>query len=324
MTFSTVQPRTQRPARRRRLAIGAYIPPRATRRARGRLGFFLVVPTVLMVIIFFLFPMANAFYYSLIDFDGIDLNPPFVGLDNYATMLTDPKVGEALQHNLVWIVLGTVSPMVIGLVLALLTWDIRRGSKLYRAAFFLPYVLPQVVIGIVWGWIYDPMRGWLNKSLEAIGLERLQTGWLGDPDVALFAVLFTAIWATFGFAYVILLSALNNVDVELLDASKIDGARWIQRVWYIVLPQIMPVFIMVTTLTLIGGFSVFDIIFVMTGGGPARASEVLGTYSYTQAFGQSNISYGTTLALLITGLAVPFTVALNYLQRRLSLEGAAS
>jgi raffinose/stachyose/melibiose transport system permease protein len=176
----------------------------------------------------------------------------------------------------------------------------------------------------VWGWIYEPSRGWLNRALEAVGLGSLTTGWLGNPRTALYAVIGTAVWATAGFVFVIILSALRNVDVELVDASRLDGANAMQRLRYIVLPQIMPVFLMVTTLTLIGGFSVFDIIFVMTGGGPAGATEVLGTYAYSSAFQLNRISYGTTLALVITLMAVPFAIWLNRLQRRVSLQGTGA
>jgi ABC-type sugar transport system permease subunit len=214
--------------------------------------------------------------------------------------------------------------MVIGLALALLMWAVRKGSLFYRLAFFFPYILPGVAIGVVWGWIYDPVSGWLNRALNAIGLSWLTTGWLGNADTALYAVLATAVWATSGFIFVILLSALRNVDVELVDAARIDGANGLQRIWYIILPQIMPVFLMITTITLVGGFSVFDIIFIMTGGGPAGATEVLGTYAYTNAFQLNRISYGTTLALVITVLAIPFAVALNRLQRRVSLQGTGA
>jgi ABC-type sugar transport system permease subunit len=190
-------------------------------------------------------------------------------------------------------------------------------------AFFLPYVLPQVAVGVVWGWIYEPSRGWLNKALETVGLDAITTGWLGNPDTALYAVLATAVWLTLGFVFVILLSALKGVDMDLVDAARLDGANGWQRLIHIVLPQIMPVFLMVTTITLLGGFSVFDIIFVMTGGGPAGASEVLGTLAYSSAFQLNRISYGTALALVITLLAIPFAVWLNRLQRRVSLEGTS-
>jgi ABC-type sugar transport system permease subunit len=147
------------------------------------------------------------------------------------------------------------------------------------------------------------------------------TGWLGNPDTALYAVLGAAIWSIVGFVFIIFLSALRNVDVDMMDAARLDGANGLQRLRYVILPQIMPVFLMVTTVTLLGGFAVFDIVFVMTGGGPAGATDVLGTEAYSQAFQLNRISYGTTLALVITVMAIPFAIALNRLQRRLSLQG---
>src|SRR5215212_4521049 len=236
--------------------------PAVTRRAQTRLGLLLALPALIMTVVFFLFPMGSALYFSVVDFDGIDPTPEFVGFANYTEMFTDPEVWHALSNNVIWIVIGTAAPMVIGLLIAVLIWSVQRGSVIYRLAFFLPFILPGVVIGIVWTWIYDPANGWLNRALGAIGLESLQRGWLGDPSLALYAVLATAIWA----------------------------------------------------------YSVFDIVFIMTGGGPADASNVLGTYSYTQAFQLSRIGYGTTLALLITVLSVPFAVALNRLQRRMALQ----
>lgn len=297
--------------------------PRVTRRAQARLGIILVIPVTVMVVVFFLVPLGNALYFSVVDFDGLNPNPPFIGAENFIRMFNDEKVWQSLGNNLIWIVVGTISPMVIGILVAMMLWSVQRGSVVYRLIFFLPYVLPGVAIGIVWGWIYDPVNGLLNQALRAVGLGDLARGWLGEPDVALYAVLATAIWAGTGFAIVIFLSALRNVDVELIDAARIDGANSAQRIWYIVLPQIMPVFLMVLTLTLVGGFSVFDIIFIMTGGGPAGATDVLGTYAYNNAFQLNNIGYGTTLALLITILSVPIAVMLNRLQRRLSLQGTS-
>jgi raffinose/stachyose/melibiose transport system permease protein len=310
-----------RRGRSRRITSDA---PAFTRRAQTRLGLVLVAPVMVMTAVFFLFPLVNAIWYAFVDFDGLNPAPPWVGVSNFTEIAQDRDVWAAFGNNVVWIVLGTAAPLVIGLTLALLMWSVRRGTVAYRIAFFLPYVLPQVAVGVVWGWIYDPLRGWLNRVLEAVGLGRLTTGWLGNPDTALYAVLGTAVWAYSGFVFVILLAALRNVDTELVEASRLDGANALQRLWYIVLPQIMPVFLMVTTLTLIGGFAVFDIVFIMTGGGPAGATDVLGTVAYASAFELSRISYGTALALVITVLAVPFAVWLNRLQRRLSLQGTGA
>jgi raffinose/stachyose/melibiose transport system permease protein len=292
----------------------------ATRTAQRRLGVLLVLPTVVIMAVFLVFPLGNAFYYVFVDFNGIDPTPPFVGLANFAELAQDPDVWGAFRNNVIWIVIGTAAPLVLGLGLALLLWGVQRGAALYRVAFFLPFVLPPVAVGVVWGWIYEPTRGWLNRVLEAVGLESITRGWLGDPDTALYAVLATAIWTAVGFVFVIILSALRNVDTEQVDASLLDGANWFQRLRYVVLPQIMPVFVMVTAITLIGGFAVFDLVFVMTGGGPADASDVLGTVAYSNAFQLNRISYGTTLALVVTALAIPFAVWLDRVQRKLSLE----
>ena len=292
---------------------------RATRRAQGLLGVVFLLPTAILTVVFFLFPLASAVYYSLVDFHGFEDNPPFVGLANYQRMFADPDMWHALGNNVTWIVIGTIAPLVIGLTLAMLQWSLVRGSMAYRLAFFLPFVLPGVVIGIVWKWIYDPINGWLNQALELVGLGELARGWIGDPDTALYAVLATAVWSATGFVMVIFLSALRNVDLELVEASYLDGANALQRLWHIILPQIMPVFLMVATVTLVGGFSVFDIVFIVTGGGPANATSVLGTFAYKNAFQLNEISYGTTIAMLITALSVPCAVLINRLQRRLSL-----
>lgn len=299
------------------------VPP-ATAKAQARLGMALVVPLLLVVVIFLIFPLITAIYYAFVDFNGLNPNPPWVGIDNFTELAQDPSVWAAFQNNIIWIVIGTIAPLVIGLGYAMLVWGMGRGSAFYKTVLFLPYVLPQVAVGVVWGWIYAPARGWLNKGLELVGLDALTRGWLGDPDTALYAVLATAVWATSAFVFVIFLSALGNVDVDLVDAARLDGANWGQRLRYVIIPQIMPVFLMVTTITLIGGFAVFDIIFVMTGGGPAGATEVLGTYAYSSAFQLNRISYGTTLALVITVLSIPFAVGLNRLQRRLSSQGTTA
>ena len=314
-------PPTERARARARRPLSRSGVSSATRREQARLGVLLVIPAVLLMAVFLLFPLANAIYYVFVDFNGIDPSPPWIGLRNFTELAQDPDVRTAFVNNIVWILIGTAAPLVLGTGLALLLWGVRRGSTAYRISFFLPYVLPQVAVGVVWGWIYEPSRGWLNRTLEMVGLDGLTAGWLGDPDTALYAVLATAVWTAVGFVFVIVLSALRNVDTELVDAALLDGANWFQRLRYIVLPQIMPVFVMVTAITLIGGFAVFDLIFVMTGGGPAGASDVLGTVAYSNAFELNRISYGTTLAVVVTAMAIPFAVWLDRLQRRFSLEG---
>src|SRR5687768_856106 len=216
---------------------------------------------VLLVAAFFLVPLVNSIYFAFVEFNGFEANPPFIGLGNFVELANDPNVWPALKNNLIWIIVGTTAPLLIGLIVALLLWNVRRGSTFYRLAFFLPYILPAAAIGVVWSWIYDPIRGWLNLVLTAVGLGGLAAGWLGNPETGLAAVLVSAVWTSTGFVVVSFLAALRTVDLDLIDASTIDDANAPQRLWYVTLPQIMPVFLMVTTITLIGGFAVFDPVF---------------------------------------------------------------
>ena len=134
-------------------------------------------------------------------------------------------------------IVGTIAPMAIGLLLAMLLWRRPPGFTLFRTIFFMPQVLSSVVIGIIWNWIYNPMFGNLNKMLDAVGLENVSRGWLGDPEVALYAVLVAAIWATIGFVFVVFLAGLQNVSKDLLEAATIDGANIWQRFKNVTVPQ---------------------------------------------------------------------------------------
>jgi raffinose/stachyose/melibiose transport system permease protein len=230
--------------------------------------------------------------------------------------LGDEVALKAFANNVIWVILGTVSPVVLGLFEALLVWSGARGSLLFRTLYFLPFVLPLVVVGIVWQWIYHPLFGIVNTVLDGVGLEGLSRGWLADPHTALYAVLIAAIWGQTGFCFLILHASLQNVDMSTVEAAMIDGANWFQRAWSIIIPQIAPQITMVTAVTLIGGFAVFDIIYVMTGGGPGNASEVLATYTYKTAFQQNQAGYGSSLAMLITVLSLVLSVVFVRLRER--------
>lgn len=264
---------------------------------------FLIIPIVFYAI-FFLVPLLQSVVISLTDWDGVRQVRNFVGLANYARMLTDPLVRVALGHNLIWILVGTASPIIISLGLGMLLWPSTRGSNLFQAAYFMPQILSTVVVAAIWSKVYHPLIGLLNKALEAAGLGHLTLGWLGSMQWALPAVLIAAIWAYFGFTLVVILAGLQTVDVDLLDAASIDGANGLQRFWNVILPQLGPVLTMITAYTLIGGFNVFDIVWVMTAGGPANATDVLSTVLYKRAFMEDHVAYGTSLALMLTALSL--------------------
>jgi ABC-type sugar transport system permease subunit len=283
---------------------------------RNRAGYLFVLPAFLLYLVFMIYPFFYSIYLSFTDWNGATQVKNFVGLQNYRELFSDELLWTALKHNLIWVVIGTIAPMVIGLLLAVLLWRQPRGFALFRTVFFMPQVLSPVVIAIVWGWIYNPIFGLLNQSLDRVGLESVSRGWLGDPDFALYAVLVAAIWAETGFVFVVFLAGLQNVSKDLLEAATLDGANAWRRFKDVTIPQLSNVINVVTALLLIGGFSVFDIIFVMTAGGPANATEVIATYTYTEAFTQNRIGYSTTLSLIMTVISLVASVVFIRLRER--------
>ena len=286
------------------------------RRQQMRYAILFVAPALIVYLVFMVYPFLYTIYLSLTNWNGVDPDKDFVGLANYARMFGDGAALQSFFNNVIWVIIGTIAPVVIGLLEALIVWSVTRGSVIWRTLFFLPFVLPLVVVAVVWQWIYHPLYGVVNTVLDSIGLDGLSRGWLADPQTALYAVLIAAIWGASGFCFLILNASLQNVDMSTVEASMIDGANWFQRAWNVVIPQIAPQLTMVTTVTLIGGFAVFDIIFVMTGGGPGHASEVLGTYTYKAAFNQNEAGYGSALAMLITALSFLSAVIFVRLRER--------
>lgn len=293
---------------------------RAGRARRGwtrhRAGILFVLPAFLLYALFVVYPFFQSLYFSLTSWDGVSATKPFVGLQNYRELIRDNLLWRSLGHNVIWVVIGTIAPMVVGLFLAVLLWGRPRGFTLFRTVYFLPQVLSPVIIAIVWQWIYNPIFGILNVGLDRIGLENVSRGWIGDPDVALYAVLAAAIWAETGFVFVIFLAGLQNVNRDLIDAATIDGANAWQRFWNVIIPQLSNVLTVVTALLLVGGFSVFDIVFVMTAGGPNNATELIATYTYKEAFTQNRVGYASALSLVITVLSLIASVTFIRLRER--------
>jgi ABC-type sugar transport system permease subunit len=265
-------------------------------------GYAFILPALLLYIIFFVYPFVVSIYYSFISWKGAG-SKQFVGLANYQRLFSDSLLWQSLGHNLIWVVVGTASPIVIALLLGALLWRGVRGMAFFRVVYFLPVVLAEVVTAIIWNWIYHPLFGALNQILKFIGLGGLARGWLGDPNTALLAVLVTAIWGYFGFAFVVIMAGLQDVNFELVEAATIDGANSRQRFWYILIPELRHVLTMITAFTLIGGFNVFGIVFVMTQGGPGTATQVIATYMYRE-FAANNIGYSATLSLVMTAISL--------------------
>ncbi len=271
---------------------------------RYRAGYMFLAPSAILYTLFMIYPFFQSIYLSFTDWNGVGPIGDFVGLQNYRDLIHDDLLWRSLGHNVIWVIIGTVGPLVIGLFLAILLWRQPKGFTLFRTIYFLPQVLSPVIIAIVWGWIYNPVFGLLNQGLDAIGLKTISRGWLGDSDTALYAVLVAAIWAEIGFVFVVFLAGLQTVSKDLLEAATLDGANAWQRLKDVTIPQLSNVITVITALLLIGGFSVFDIIFVMTQGGPNHSTEVIATYTYTEAFTQNHAGYSATLSLVLTVISL--------------------
>ena len=278
-------------------------PARSRLEARQRAGFWFVLPALVVYIVFFGLPFAATIWLSFTSWNGTGV-PDFNGLTNWTRLVADGAMWAALGNNMIWVVGGTAVPIFVGLILSVMLWTDARGSIVYRTAFFLPVVLSPVVIGIIWMWIYNPLFGLLNTALRGVGLGSLAVGWLGEPETALYAVLVTAIWSYVGFCVVVLFAGLQKVDPELVAAARIDGANAQQRFRHVIVPQIRPVLTMVIVYTVIGGFNVFDVVWVMTQGGPNNATEVIATYTYEVAFRANDYGYGATLSMIMSLIAL--------------------
>jgi len=274
-------------------------------------GYLFILPAVLLYIIFFIYPFINTVYFSLTNWNGVDPQKTFVGFNNYIRMVKDLMVWRSIYHNLIWVVIGTLIPIVIGLMISVLLWEEKtKGRIIFQVIYFMPVVLSQVIVGITWGWIYNPVFGILNRLLKTIGLGSLCRGWLGDPKLALYMLLIAAIWAYSGFCIVVLLAGLQGMDSNLLDAAKCDGANFWQRFINVIIPQLSSVLTMLVVYTAIGGFKVFDIVFIMTKGGPANSTEVISTYTYNQSFQLNSIGYGAALCMLMGFISLIFSIIL--------------
>ncbi len=290
-------------------AVGAHPGPGGTYRARRhwaryRAGYLFLAPSAILYAMFMIYPFFQSIYLSFTDWNGVGPIGDFVGLQNYRNLIHDDLLWRSLGHNAIWVVIGTIGPLVLGLLLAMLLWRQPRGFALFRTVYFLPQVLSPVIIAIVWGWVYNPVFGLLNQGLDSIGLDGISRGWLGDSSTALYAVLVAAVWAETGFVFVVFLAGLQTVSKDLLEAATLDGANAWQRLKDVTIPQLANVITVITALLLIGGFSVFDIIFVMTQGGPNHSTEVIATYTYTEAFTQNHAGYSATLSLVLTVISL--------------------
>ncbi len=271
-------------------------------------AYLLLAPAMITFMLFMLIPMLLTFGLSFFNWSGISLSSlEFAGLSNYSKMLDDDVFWQALKNNMIFIGLGMTAAVLLGLMVAVLLEQNFRGSNFFRGLFFLPTVLSIVVIGIVFTFLLSPVFGVLKPLLNLIGVDA-DPAPLGDPQAALYTLIGVETWRSFGFAMFLFVAGLKALDFNLVEASRLDGANGWQTFWHVTLPQLRPVTLMVATLVGIGMLKLFDLVYVMTGGGPQHATEVLNTASYYSAFQFNQVGYGATFAVVLLFITFMLTV----------------
>ncbi|HUW86917.1 MAG TPA: sugar ABC transporter permease [Candidatus Paceibacterota bacterium] len=237
---------------------------------------------------------------------------PFVGFKNFHNALTDSSLLDSFRRTVYFTVLSTALEMSLGLILGLLMSQKIRGRWLLRAAVLLPWALPTVVNATMWRYIFNADYGPLNALLTQLGVIESYKPWLGTPNVALHMVIFADVWKNSSIIAFFVMAGLTTIPGDVLEAAKVDGANALRTFFSIMLPLLKPVLIVAMVLRTIEAFKVFDIVYIMTRGGPAGGTTSLALYSYQMAFSNQNFGYGSSLALLI--VVVTFSLALFYMR----------
>jgi len=272
--------------------------------------FLFLLPTLVLIGIFVIWPIVNSFQLSFYKWNGIAPTREFIEFDNWSRLLRDDIFVKAFRNNLVVVSLSIAIQMPIGMGLAVL---LDQGGRfflfrLFKTIYFFPMLMSSVAIGILFKYIYDPSFGLINPALEAVGLDSWTRAWLGNTGTSLYAVIAVICWQYTPFYMVLFLAALTSVPEELRDASLIDGAGEGRYYWHIALPLVSGTVRTAIILSLIGSLKYFDLIWVMTEGGPSNSSELMATYMYKKAFPSFEVGYGSTVAsalfIIVMGLAV--------------------
>lgn len=279
----------------------------------------LVLPALALFVVFALVPMVQAVYYSFFSWNGLGPLDEFAGVDNYRTALADEVFRSAIAHNFVLVGLSLAIQLPLGLGVALLLNRPLRGRTVLRLMIFVPYVLAEVVAGVIWLLMLQP-RGVVDAILQTFGLEWARQLWLGDQRIALYTVFVVLTWKYIGFAIILFLAGLQGVSPDLSEAAALDGATWWQTQRRITIPLLGPTIRIWAFLSMIGSLQLFDMVWILTKGGPGNATQTMATYLIQQGFDRGRLGYGTAAAVIL--FVISLTVALLYQRFVLSIDTA--
>jgi raffinose/stachyose/melibiose transport system permease protein len=286
---------------------GSSRPVRRAPRLGRRLGPYLyLVPGLAVVVGILYFGIGYNAYVSLLEWSGLGTDRTFVGLQNYRDILVDETFWLAMRHSAVFAAVTIVAQMILGLAFALLLHTRVALATVYKIIVFLPVVLAPAVMAPTFRRLFDANDGDLNRLLGAVGLGGLQGDWFADPDMALYCLAAVNVWQWTGFSFILYYAALTLLDRSIFQAARIDGAGPVRMIWSIVLPLLRGTHWTLLILGVVGVLKTFDIVFLITAGGPGQETEMLPTYIYDQAVTQFHAGYSAALSvvLLLVSLAV--------------------
>ncbi|MDL5610793.1 carbohydrate ABC transporter permease [Bacillus halotolerans] len=280
---------------------------------------YLFLLPALVFLLFVYIPIFENVFLSLFQWSSFSPEKTFIGLKNYAELFRDPVFYQALTNNVLYAVISIVCQVFGGLILAAVLEDklVRKWSPFFRTVFFLPVVISMTVIALLFDFIYNPETGLLNQLLQAIGLDQLTRAWLGEDSTAMLSVIFVSQWQSVGYIAMLYIVSIQKIPDELYEAARLDGAGKIQQFFHITIPQTKEMSFVAVVMTLTGAFTVFNEPYILTGGGPGNASEVLSTFLYKSAFTKDMMGYASAIATVV----LLITLALSLMQMKFFKTG---
>jgi raffinose/stachyose/melibiose transport system permease protein len=280
-----------------------------------------LLPALVLYAVFVLYPITQSIRYSGFDWNGLQPLTNWVGFDNFITAFTDPAFIEAITHNAIIVGLSLLLQIPFAVALAVLLSRKLKGRGLFRTMFFAPYVLSEVVTGVVWRQILRP-DGLLDQVLAGVGASGMNREWLGDPDIVLYSLFFVISWKYFGLHMVLIMAGLQLIPDELEEAASIDGATWWQGFRHVTLPLLGPTIRVSMFLSIIGALQLFDLIWVTTNGGPVNASSTMATYLIDWGFRRGQFGYASAVSVIVFGLSLIVAILYQRFVLRRDLQGA--
>jgi len=263
-----------------------------------------LAPGCLMFAVYVIIPIFQSIWISFYDWDGLG-EAQWIGTANYAEMASDPNMVTSFRNNILWLVLYMLA-LPAGLLIAIFLNQTIRGIRLYKSLFFFPFVISQVVVGLIFSWFYAPGFGLLYKVIEGITGQGIAI--LADPDLVTFGIIAAGLWPQIAYVMILYLTGLNNVAPDQVEAARLDGAKGWRMLWYVILPQLRPATFIAVVVTVIGALRSFDLVSIMTSGGPFGSSRVLSYYMYEQALSEYGyrMGYGAAIAVVLFAIMMIF------------------